>query len=118
MLLESECRSLEPHFVLESPGPSARARRVRENDMTVMTSWDLFEDLRSAQDELVRMSRMPGQWLGQVGPEPGTSPPTHAGAPPDGNTQPKDAYRGAVRPPRAAACDQKHTVLTPPPSRQ
>ena len=24
--------------------------------MTVMTSWDLFEDLRAAQDELVKMS--------------------------------------------------------------
>jgi hypothetical protein len=28
--------------------------------MTVMTSWDLFDDLRSAQDELLRMSGMPG----------------------------------------------------------
>src|SRR6266851_980953 len=54
MLLESECRSLEPHLVLESPGPSARARRVRENDMTVMTSWDLFEDLEiTFQDGLL-----------------------------------------------------------------
>src|SRR5260370_37117517 len=100
MLLESECRSLEPHFVLESPGPSARARRVRENDMTVMTSWDLFEDLRSAQDELVRMSRMPGQWLGQVGPQPGTSPTTPAGAPAVEHTPRQDGHLVAVELPR------------------
>ena len=40
--------------------------------MTVMTSWDLFEDLRSAQDELLRMSRVPGRRLvplGLFGPE-------------------------------------------------
>jgi hypothetical protein len=26
----------------------------RENDMTVMTGWDLFKDLRAAQDEVMR----------------------------------------------------------------
>jgi hypothetical protein len=26
----------------------------RENDMTIMTGWDLFEDLRAAQDEVMR----------------------------------------------------------------
>ena len=31
--------------------------------MTVMTSWDLFDDLRSAQDELLQMNRMYGQRL-------------------------------------------------------
>jgi HSP20 family protein len=29
----------------------------RENDMTVMTGWDLFEDLRAAQDEVMRAGR-------------------------------------------------------------
>ncbi len=64
--------------------------------MTVMTSWDLFEDLRSAQDELVRMTRMPGQWLGQFGPQPGTSPTTQAWAPAVDITERKDAYLVAV----------------------
>jgi HSP20 family protein len=36
---------------------------MRENDMTTMTSWDLFEDLRGAQDELLRMNRAYGQRL-------------------------------------------------------
>ena len=31
--------------------------------MTVMRSWDLFDDLRTAQDELARMNRMPGLWF-------------------------------------------------------
>jgi HSP20 family protein len=40
---------------------------MRENDMTTMTSWDLFEDLRSAQDELLRMNRAYGQRLSPAG---------------------------------------------------
>jgi HSP20 family protein len=40
---------------------------MRENDMTTMTSWDLFEDLRSAQDELLRMNRAHGQRLSPAG---------------------------------------------------
>src|ERR1700683_997294 len=80
MLLGSECRSLELHFF---PGRRAAgpARCVRENDMTVMTSWHLFDDLRSAQDEMLRMSRMPGQWLGQFGQQPAGGPGAQAGAP-------------------------------------
>ena len=35
--------------------------------MTTMTSWDLFEDLRSAQDELLRMNRAYGQRLSPAG---------------------------------------------------
>jgi HSP20 family protein len=40
---------------------------MRENDMTTMTSWDLFEDLRSGQDELLRMNRAYGQRLNPAG---------------------------------------------------
>jgi HSP20 family protein len=40
---------------------------MRENDMTTMTSWDLFEDLRSGQDELLRMNRVYGQRLNPAG---------------------------------------------------
>ena len=35
--------------------------------MTTMTNWELFEDLRSAQDELLRMNRAHGQRLSPAG---------------------------------------------------
>ena len=38
-----------------------------------MTSWDLFDELRSAQDELARMGRMPGRWAAQFSPQPATA---------------------------------------------
>ena len=61
--------------------------------MPVMTSWDLFEDLRSAQDELVRQSRMPGHWAsGQFGQQPATSPAIQAWAPAVDITERTDAY--------------------------
>ncbi len=60
--------------------------------MTVMTSWDLFEDLRSAQDELLRQSRMAGHWAGQFGQQPGTGPAVQAWAPAVDITERKDAY--------------------------
>jgi HSP20 family protein len=65
---------------------------MRENDMTAITSWDLFDDLRSAQDELVRMGRMPGHWLGQFGHQPATGPAVQAWAPAVDITERKDAY--------------------------
>jgi len=60
--------------------------------MTAMTSWDLFDDLRSAQDELARLSRMPGHWIGQFGQQPGTAPASQAWAPAVDITERKDAY--------------------------
>ena len=61
--------------------------------MTVMTSWDLFDDLRSAQDELVRQSRMPGHWAsGQFGLQHGTGPAVQAWAPAVDITERQDAY--------------------------
>ena len=63
--------------------------------MTVMTtSWDLFEDLRSAQDELLRMSRTPGHRLsppGQFGQQFDTAG-TQAWAPAVDISERKDAY--------------------------
>jgi HSP20 family protein len=38
---------------------------MRENDMTVMTSWDLFEDLRAMQEEMLRMNATQARWPGQ-----------------------------------------------------
>jgi HSP20 family protein len=69
---------------------------MKENDMTVMTSWDLFDDLRAAQDELVRMSRMPAQWpaqwAAQFGQQPGTGPAIQVWAPAVDIAERKDAY--------------------------
>ena len=67
--------------------------------MTVMTSWDLFDDLRSAQDEL-QMNRMhgrllpPGQFgqFGQFGQRLEARPSTQAWAPAVDITERKDAY--------------------------
>ena len=61
--------------------------------MTVMTSWDLFDDLRSAQDELLRQSRMPSHWAsGQFGQQRGASPEGQAWAPAVDIFERNDAY--------------------------
>jgi HSP20 family protein len=74
-------------------GPSGSARRMRENGMTVMTTWDLFDDLRSAQDELVRQARMPGHWAsGQFGQQHVAGSAGQAWAPAVDITERKDAY--------------------------
>src|SRR4030095_14292544 len=76
MYLGGECRSPEPHLFPESPGHGP-AGCVEENDMTVMASWELFEDVRNAQDELLRMNTMPAQRINLLGRiHPGMSTPT------------------------------------------
>jgi HSP20 family protein len=66
---------------------------MRENDMTVMTNWDLFDDLRSAQDELVRQSRMAGHWAsGQFGHQHGAGSAGQAWPPAVDITERNDAY--------------------------
>ncbi len=60
--------------------------------MTIITSWDLFDDLRNAQDDLVRMSRMPRQWLTQFGPQTGNTYGPEAWAPAVDITERKDTY--------------------------
>ncbi len=61
--------------------------------MTVMTSWDLFDDMRSAQDELMRQSRMPSHWAsGQFGRQPGGDADGQAWAPAVDIAERKDAY--------------------------
>jgi HSP20 family protein len=92
--------------VRQAVGP---ARRVRENDMTVMTSWDLFDDLRSAQDELARLSRMPGHWIGQFGQQPGTGPASQAWAPAVDITERQDAYLVAAELPGVGTEDVEIT---------
>jgi HSP20 family protein len=71
---------------------------MRENDMTVMTSWDLFDDLRSAQDEMLRASSPYSQRLvplSQFARQFG-GPDMQAWAPPVEITERKDAYLVAV----------------------
>jgi len=61
--------------------------------MAVMTSWDLFDDLHSAQDELVRQSRMAGHWAsGQFGQRPVAGSAGQAWPPAVDITERKDAY--------------------------
>jgi HSP20 family protein len=82
---------------------------MRENDMTVMTSWDLFDDLRSAQDELMRQSRLPGRWAGQFGQQPGTGPAVQAWAPALDITERRDAYLVAAELPGVGTEDVEIT---------
>jgi len=66
--------------------------------MTVMTGWDLFEDLLNAQDEQLRMNRLRAQRFGQLGQlgqyDAGMS--GQAWAPVVDITERKDAYLVAV----------------------
>jgi HSP20 family protein len=81
--------------------------------MTVMTSWDLFDDLRNAQDELVRMSRTPGQRSGQIshfGQQQGMGYTTQAWAPVIDITERKDAYMVAAELPGVSTGDVEITV--------
>jgi HSP20 family protein len=63
--------------------------RDEENEMTVMTGWDLFEDLRATQDEMLRAARGRGWRVGQHDEGTGTAAPW---APAVEVTERKDAY--------------------------
>jgi HSP20 family protein len=82
---------------------------MRENDMTAMTSWDLFDDLRSAQDELARLGRMPGHWAGQFGQQPVARPASQAWAPAVDITESTDAYLVAAELPGVGTEDVEIT---------
>ena len=80
--------------------------------MTTMTTWDLFEDLRSAQDEMLRMNRVPGQRLNPAGYfgqwfDPSTS--TQAWAPALDISERKDAYLVTMELPGVTAGDVEIT---------
>ncbi len=74
--------------------------------MTVMTAWDLFEDLRATQDEMLRATRghgwRPGQQLAS-----GTTPAVWA--PAADISERKDAYLVAVELPGMKADDLEIT---------
>jgi HSP20 family protein len=72
----------------------------REKNMTVMTGWDLFEDTRAAQEEMLRMA-----W--GRGPRPGQQHDTGAGGtawtPAVEISEGADAYRVAAELPGVSA---------------
>ena len=74
--------------------------------MTVMTAWDLFEDLYAAQDEMLRATRGHGWRPGQQ-PASGTIPA--AWAPAVDISERKDAYLVAVELPGMKADDLEIT---------
>jgi HSP20 family protein len=77
--------------------------------MTGMMSWDLFEDLREAQDELLRMNRIRAQQLGQRAHryDPATSTPMWA--PAVDISERKDAYLVAAELPGVGIDDLEIT---------
>jgi HSP20 family protein len=84
-----------------------------ENDMTVMTSWDLFDDLRAAQDESLRMNSPYGQRFtpaGQFVHQFSTGRDAQAWAPPVDIIERKDAYLVAVELPGVATGDLEITL--------
>ena len=73
---------------------------------TPMTGWDLFEDLRAAQDEMMRPTRGRGWWLGQRGDASGTA----AWAPAVDISERKDAYLVTAELPGVKAAEVEITV--------
>jgi HSP20 family protein len=64
--------------------------------MTVVTGWDVFEDLRDAQDEMLRLNRLRAQRQGLLGQYYGAGIAKAAWAPALDITERKDAYLVAV----------------------
>jgi HSP20 family protein len=79
--------------------------------MTVMSNWDVFEDLRGAQDELMRTNRLRAQMLGQIAQQYGGSA-TQAWAPAVDISERKDAYLVSVELPGIGIDDLEITFET------
>src|SRR5689334_16602612 len=60
--------------------------------MTVVSGWDLFEDIRDAQDELLRFNRLQARGFGQLAQYHGGGTTKTAWAPALDITERKDAY--------------------------
>ncbi|MCI0686603.1 MAG: Hsp20/alpha crystallin family protein [Sporichthyaceae bacterium] len=73
--------------------------------MTIMTGWDLFEDLRDAQDELLRMNTMRAQRMAQLGQRYDRRVSASAWAPAVDISERKDAYVVTVELPGIGADD-------------
>jgi HSP20 family protein len=92
-------------------GPSGQPVRpdAREDDMTVTASWDLFEDLRDAQDELMRINRLRAQRLGQISQAYGGGATASAWMPSVDISERKDAYLVALELPGVGTDDVEIT---------
>jgi HSP20 family protein len=77
--------------------------------MTVVTGWDLFEDMRDAQEELLRLNRARAQGLGQLGQYYGGGTAKAGWAPALDITERKDAYLVAVELPGIGVDDLEIT---------
>jgi HSP20 family protein len=77
--------------------------------MTVVTAWDLFEDLRDAQEELLRQNRLRAHGLGQFGQYFGGAIAKTAWMPALDITERKDAYLVAVELPGVGIDDLEIT---------
>jgi HSP20 family protein len=77
--------------------------------MTVVASWDLFEDLRDAQDEMLRLNRMRAQRFGQFAPQYDEGTAKAMWAPMVDISERKDAYLVAVELPGVGLDDLEIT---------
>jgi HSP20 family protein len=77
--------------------------------MRVVSGWDLFEDLRDAQDEMLRLNRLRAQGLGQLGQHYGGGTARAAWAPVLDIAERKDAYLVAVELPGVGIDDLEIT---------
>jgi HSP20 family protein len=77
--------------------------------MTATASWELFEDLRDAQDEVLRINRLRAQRLGQVGQAYGGGATAAAWIPSVDISERKDAYLVAVELPGVGTDDVEIT---------
>jgi HSP20 family protein len=64
--------------------------------MTVVAGWDLFEDLRDAQNEMLQMNRLRAQRLSQIGHHYESFATRSTWVPPVDISERKDAYLVAV----------------------
>jgi HSP20 family protein len=78
--------------------------------MASRIQWDPFEDLRTAQDELVQMSRAVAQALGPGGLQQGAAGTTPAWVPALDISERKDAYLVAVELPGVEVDDLQITL--------
>jgi HSP20 family protein len=77
--------------------------------MTVIASWDLFEDLRDAQDELLRFNRLRTQRLGQLSQPYGGGGTAAVWMPTVDISERKDAYLVAMELPGVGMDDVEIT---------
>jgi len=82
---------------------------MRESEMTGMTSWELFEDLRDAQDEMLRLNRMRGQRFNALGQHHHAGMSTPAWMPAVDISERKDAYLVTVELPGVGIDDMEIT---------